>query len=77
MLTTFMVPYSLYLTSVYWVYPLKDYIGNTICYMLIYGRDIGIFIIQLHSFFMAIFRYVCIFHDDLLLKFNLSPNVST
>ena len=77
MLSTFMGPYSLYLSSVYWVYPLKDYVGDTGCYMLVYGRDIGFVIIQLHSFFMAIFRYVCLFHDNLLLKFNLSPNVST
>ena len=55
-----------------YIYPLKDYVGNTTCYMLVYGRDIGIFITQLHSLFMATFRYVCLFHDNLLLKFNLT-----
>ena len=77
MLSTFLVPSSLYFVSNYWIYPLNDYIGDTGCYMLIYSRDIGNFIIQLHSFFMATFRYVCLFHDNLLQKFNLSPNVST
>ena len=76
MLSTFLVPSTLYFTSNYWVYPLNDYIGDTGCYMLIYIRDIENFIIQLHSLFMATFRYVCLFHDNLLLKFNLSPNVS-
>ena len=71
-----MGPHTLYHILEFWVYPFKDYIGDTGCYMFIYGRDIGNFIIQLHSFFLATFRYVCLFHDMFLLKFNLSPNVS-
>ena len=71
-----MGPFSLYLSLVYWIYPLNDYVGDTGCYLIIYGRDIGNFIIQIHSFFVATFRYVCLFHDDFLQKFNLSPNVS-
>ena len=77
MLSTFMGPYSFYLSLVYWVYPFKDYIGDAGCYIFIYARVIGNFIIQLHSFFLATFRYVCLFHDNFLLKFNLSPNVSS
>ena len=76
MLSIFMVPYSLYLSLVYWIYPMKDYIGDTGCYMFVYGRDIGGFIIELHSFFIATFRYVCLFHDNFLLRFNLTPHVS-
>ena len=34
------------------------------------------FYIQLHSFFLAIFRYTCLFHENFLLRFNLTPNVS-
>ena len=56
---------------------MRDYIGDTGCYMFIYGRNIGIFILQLQSFFVATFRYVCLFHENALLKFNLSPDVST
>ena len=76
MLSIFMVPYSLYLSLVYWIYPMKDYIGDIGCYMFVYGRDIGGFIIQLHSFFIATFRYICLFHDNFLLRFNLTPHVS-
>ena len=72
-----MGPYTLYLTMVYWVYPLKDYLGETGCYLVIYLRDIGTFAIQLQSFFMALFRYICLFHDNFLQKFNLSPYVSS
>ena len=76
MLSMFMGPFSLYLSLVYWIYPLNDYVGDTGCYLIIYVRDIGNFIIQLHSFFVAAFRYVCLFHDNFLKKFNLSPKVS-
>ena len=71
-----MGPYSVYYSLVLWVYPLKDYLGETGCYLVIYLRIIGIYAIQLQSFFMATFRYICLFHNDSLLKFNLSPNVS-
>ena len=56
---------------------MRDYIGDTGCYMLIYSRNIGFFIMELQSFFVATFRYVCLFHDNFLFKFNLSPDVST
>ena len=76
MLSMFMGPFSLYLTLVYWIYPLNDYVGDTGCYLIIYGRDIGNFTIQLHSFFVATFRYVCLFHENFLQKLDLSPKVS-
>ena len=72
-----MLPYTLYLSFAYWIYPLKDFIGDTGCYVAIYGRDIGVYIMQTHSFFMAIFRYNCLFNRTILKKVNLSPNVSS
>ena len=77
MLSIFLVPYSLYISLAYWIYPLKDYIGDTGCYAAIYGRDIGNYITQTHSFFMAMFRYNCLFNGIFLKKINLSPNVSS
>ena len=68
--------YSVYYSLVLWLYPLKDYLGETGCYLIMYWRTIGSFAIQLQSFFMALFRYICLFHNDSLFKFNLSPNVS-
>ena len=76
MLSIFLLPYSLYLSLAYWIYPLKDYIGDTGCYVAIYGRDIGNYITQTHSFFVAMFRYNCLFNGTILNKINFSPNVS-
>ena len=71
-----MGPYTLYLSLVYWFYPLNELLGDTGCYVVIYCRNIGIHIIQLHSFFLAIFRYTCLFHENLLCRFDITPNVS-
>ena len=77
MLSIFLFPYSLYLSLAYWIYPLKDNIGDTGCYVAIYGRDIGNYVTQTHSFFMAMFRYNCLFNGIFLKKINLSPKVSS
>ena len=75
-LSTFMGSYSLYTSVALWVYPLNDFVGDIPCYMFIYARNIGFEIIQVHSFFVALFRYMCLFHVNLLLTFSLSSNVS-
>ena len=72
----FIMPFSLYLSLIYWVYPLKDIFGETGCYIMTCLRNMGTFMIQLQSFFMATFRYICLFHDDFLIRFSLSPMVS-
>ena len=71
-----MGPFTLYLILPYWVYPLKDYLGEIGCYVIEYSRSIAMLAMELQSFFQSLFRYVCLFHDDILIKFNLSPNVS-
>ena len=76
LLSSFIMPFSLYLSLIYWVYPLKDIFGETGCYIMTCLRNMGTFMIQLQSFFMATFRYICLFHDDFLIRFSLSPMVS-
>ena len=71
-----LLPHTLYSSLSYWIYPLKDYIGESGCYVAIYNRDIGYYITQSHSFFMAMFRYNCLFNGTILKKINLGPNVS-
>lgn len=71
-----MGPFTLYLILPYWVYPLKEYLGETGCYLMDYARNIAMMAMQLQSFFQSVFRYICLFHEDILFKFNLSPNVS-
>ena len=69
-------PILLHFTLDCWVYPMKDYIGETGCHMMLLLRSSGCFIFQLQSFFISVFRYICVFHNDSLLNLNLSPNVS-
>ena len=71
-----MGPITLYLILTYWVYPVKEYLGEIGCNLIEYLRSIGMIAMQLQSFFQSLFRYVCLFHDDILIKLNLSPNVS-
>ena len=71
-----MGPYLMYFSLVNFVYPIKQYLGETGCYLVSFLKNMGIMGVQLQSFFMALFRYVCLFHDSLLFKYNISPHVS-
>ena len=70
-------PILLYHTLDCWVYPLRDYIGETGCHMIFFLRTTVEFIVQLQSFFTSIFRYICVFHNGSILYLNLSPYVSS
>ena len=71
-----MASYSLHTSISLWVYPLNDLVGDAGCYMFVYARNIGLAIIQVHSFFVALFRYICLFHAIFFQRFSLSSNVS-
>ena len=75
-LSTLVGPYLLLSTLNYWVYPMKDYIGETGCHMVILYRNAGILILQIQSLCVAIFRYICLFHNCSIWKINFSPYVS-
>ena len=45
------------------------YVGSFIFY---FGAPYG----NVHSFFIALFRYICILHPDKLSRFDISPEVS-
>ena len=68
-----MGPYLIYFSMSNWIYPLKDYIGETGCYLMNIFRAIHLYEVQLQSFFISLFRFVCLFHSGLLQK--ISPNV--
>ena len=70
-------PILLYHTLDCWVYPLRDYIGETGRHMIILLRNAVESIVQLQSFFTSIFRYICVFHNGSILYLNLSPYVSS
>ena len=70
-------PILLYLTLGCWVYPMKDYIGETGCHMRAFLVKALGFSVQLQSFFTSIFRYICVFHNTSIRNLNLSPYVSS
>jgi hypothetical protein len=71
-----MGPYMIYFSMVNWIYPLKDYLGETGCYLINVFRGVHLWEVQQQSFFISMFRFVFLFHGHILQKFNLSPNVS-
>ena len=60
----------------YWNYPLKNVVGETGCHITNLLRGTGLIQQQVHSFIMATTRYTFLFHDNVLLRFNLTINVS-
>ena len=68
-----MGPYLIFFSMSNWIYPLADYIGETGCYLMNIFRAIHLYEVQLQSFFISLFRFVCLFHSGLLQK--ISPNV--
>ena len=59
-------------------YPLKDLFGDYgegMCHFYDYLLVIGAFAGQFHSFFLTAFRYICLFHDDFMLRYNIQPKV--
>ena len=70
-----MGPYLVYFSMSNWIYPLADYIGETGCYLMNIFRAIHLYEVQLQSFFISLFRFVCLFHAGFLQKIKLSPNV--
>ena len=56
-------------------YPLSELFGDWFCYFFDYTIAICGFTGQFHSFFLASFRYICLFHDGFMFKYNISPKV--
>ena len=76
LLSAFIGPFLVYNTLVYWVYPMKDYIGETGCCITFILRNAGVSFLQLQSLSMAIFRYICLFHSGSVQKLRISLDVS-
>ena len=70
------VPYLIYFSISKWTYPMKDYIGESGCFFLTFSRGMYQYEVQLSSFFMVFFRYICLFHGKCLQRIKLTPYVS-
>lgn len=56
-------------------YPLKDLFGETFCHIFAFTEMSAVMTAQFHSFFLTLFRYICLFHEDVLIKRNILPKV--
>ena len=55
---------------------LKNYTGYLGCLCFSYHQYFFSCYIQLHSFFMALYRYICVIHSDTLIDFEISGKVN-
>ena len=65
----------LFFNSLIWVKTLKDYVTELGCYIGPYMFHFTASYTGIHSFFIALFRYICILHPDRLSNLNISPEV--
>ena len=57
-------------------YPISDFTGTNFCYFVTYTYHwVGIYG-QALTFFMTVFRYICLYHEEKLLRWNIKPKVS-
>ena len=61
----------LILRSLY--YPIKDIFGNSLCYYTSHSEVFTMFLSQYQSFFITLFRYICLFQNQLVVNLDLKP----
>jgi hypothetical protein len=54
----------------------KEYIGEIGCYGISFLKGYTFTYIQTNTFFVALFRYLCIVHTDLLESIGVTPKVA-
>ena len=66
----------MFFNIIIWTKVAESYLTEVGCYI---GSYIFYFVApygNIHSFFIALFRYICILHPDKLSRFDISPEVS-
>ncbi len=58
------------------IYPMKGIVGSYGCYFIDFFELYGVCFAHTHSFFIAVYRYVCIAHNGFLFKINWTPKVT-
>ena len=58
------------------VFPLRKYTGEIFCYIFEYGSIYILVVSQYQSFFISLFRYICVVKHTLLMENNISIGVS-
>ena len=54
-------------------YPIKDIFGNSLCYYTSHSEVFTVFLSQYQSFFITLFRYICLFQNQLVVNLDLKP----
>ena len=65
----------LFFNLLIWAKIPKDYVTELGCYIGPYMYHFMASYAGIHSFFIALFRYICILHPDRLSNLNISPEV--
>jgi hypothetical protein len=65
-------PFMVYLSIRAFYYPMIDLIGAPLCYYFHIVEGYLMILFQIHSFFIALFRYICIIHNERLFKLGIS-----
>ena len=58
------------------IYPISNYTGTRYCYFFIYGLLWVDMFGQCLSFFLTIFRYICLYQENKLLSLRITPKVN-
>ena len=57
-------------------YPLKDIFGEFFCHVFASYEVFSVMTTQFHTFFVTLFRYICIFHDDNVVQMKITARVT-
>ena len=66
----------MFFNIIIWAKVAESYITEVGCYIGSYIFYFTAPYANIHSFFIALFRYICILHPDKLSRFDISPEVS-
>ncbi len=67
--------YTTYMAVASFIYPMKSIVGHFGCYFIDFLEIYGVGFMRTQSFYVALFRYICIVQTDLMLKLGSSPEV--
>ena len=70
------LPTLFYMLFSLWIENPGEYISSYGCYGMFYIMSFGVILDRVHSFFINMFRYICIVQDEFLKKFCIQPKVS-
>ena len=64
-----------YMLFSFWIENPGEYISSYGCYGMFYIMSFGVILDRAHSFFINMFRYICIVQDKFSKKFCIQPKV--